>query len=176
MTVLIPTRRGFPRAPVVLIPRRRGLGDTWLIDDAIDAIFGQGTAYNLNTGALAPTQLVAQQTADNAANLQAATNPITGQVNKNLLATANAKTAQETAQASNVSNISTGSWWANANDKLQGTYNPNLGWPGSTPPLGTTVPSPTPSSPTDWMSILKTAAIVGGLSLGAYLVIQLVTK
>ena len=167
MTVLVPIRRGFPRSGVVVtLPRRRGMGDT--VNDLVDWIFGAGTSQNINTGTLSASQLAAINAANAAAQKQAATNQLTGQVNQSLLSWDVAAGPGEVGTAANVTNLSTGSWLANFTDMLQGTFTGKLGLPGFTPPLGTPVAS-NPSGGIDWTSIIETIALYGGGAVLAYL-------
>jgi hypothetical protein len=133
-----------------------------------------GFWQNISTGTLSPAQLqvIAAQNAAN--NLQAATDPNTGQVNQALLAQANADAAAGVAPAADVSNLSTGSWLANLSDQLQGTYTGALGLPGFTPALGTPVAPPSGGG-TDWGSILGTVALLAALGIGGYLVFKAVS-
>jgi hypothetical protein len=172
MTIQVPIRRGFPRANVVVIQRRRGMGDT--LDSFVDWVLWPGASQNINTGTLSNSQLGIINAANAAALKQAATNPVTGEVNQALLNQDLAAGPAETQAAANVTNISTGSWFANVNDMLQGTYTGALGLPGFTPPLGTPVPSAGPGI--DWTSLLETAALYGGGGLLAYLLLKRLLK
>ena len=127
--------------------------------------------YDAATGMIDSNQQAQILTADQVANLQAATNPITGAVNQQLLDTSNAQAAAGIGPASNVSNISTGSWLANVADSIQGTFTGAVGLPGSTPDLGTAV-EPLPGGGTDWTSIIETLAISAAILVGGYLVIK----
>jgi len=180
MTLAVPIRRGFPRAALIVLPRRGvGQGTAYAANAPLYSDLAPGNVLsslwtNITTGSLSPAQLAAQGAATNAANKQAATSPTTGVVNQALQDQANAQAAAEIPAAANVSNISTGSWLANFTDMLQGTYTGALGLPGSTPPLGTPVPSG--GSGFDWASIAETVAIYGGIGLGAYLLLKKLLK
>ena len=182
---MVTSRRSFPRP---LARRRRGIGQDVVADYGnylgsevgaivgIDPVTGNYTFAALPnlitdslTGSLSSNQLMQLQAANAAANLQAATNPITGQVNQSLLNQADTESAAGVGPAANVTGVNTGSWFANLADKLSGNYSGNLGLPGLTPSLGTPVGGggTPPGTPIDWTSILEMLAIGGIVIVGA---------
>ena len=173
--------RGF--APV----RKRGMGDGilpaswgssvatllpgWVYDTATRnlsvptstssavSFFVPGFIYNSITGDRTPAQIEAQDATDAAANLQAATNPVTGVVNTALLTQANAQAATEQrAAGAEAEARSTGSSVADLWDNLLA----NLFGVGSGGGSGT------PGSGIDWTTI----AVLAALGLGGYIVIK----
>jgi hypothetical protein len=177
MNVLVPIPKSFPRSRPIMVLRKRGIGQASSTLTTLGFPFlGLLTSPEATSGTLSPSGVQSQLAATHAANVQAATDPNTGVVNQAQVAQADALAAQEIPAAANVSNISTGSWWANLVDMFQGTYTGALGWPGSTPPLGTPVAPASPTGGIDWTSILETVALYGGIGLGAYLLIKVIIK
>ena len=159
---------------VAIRSKGKGLGIDFTTELANEASYLPGAAssflQNATTGTLSSDQVQYLLDTEVANNAQAATNPVTGQVNQVLLNSANADAVSGVAPAATVSNVSSGSWLANLVDSLQGTYNGTLGLPGTTPPLGTAT---TPvSGGTDWTSILETVAIVAAAAYGIYLLVD----
>jgi hypothetical protein len=157
------TRKHFPR---------RGLGldlpSELALETAYLPSFPSSLWQNISTGTLSPAQL--QYLTDQAAlnNVQAATDPTTGEVNETLLAQSNANLASLVAQGANVSSQSTGSVLADLADTAQGTG------PGLLASLGIN-PSSTGGLPTiNWSSILQTLLIFGAIGLGGYFLIKAV--
>lgn len=142
------TIRKFPRGmgamPLGRIARRRlrGVGQS----DAAAAlelmIPGLSTLVNETTGQESSLDLIGQEGAGNAAIVQAATNPTTGQTNQSLVQSEQQQLSYEMPLASDVSNLSTGSWPANLLDSATGNYTLPVGYPGTTPPLGSPNPNP----------------------------------
>ena len=186
MTAAIPIPRRFPRLRLIVVPQKRGMGQDALAEltpqPGVSMFFGPlgmipqvwGTAVNAATGTLSAGQLADLQAQQHLENQQAATNPVTGEVNQALLTQANEESDAEMAAAANVSNLSTGSWLANLSDQIQGQYTGRLGIIGFTPPLGTPVPSA--GSGIDWTSILESIALYGGAGLLAYLLAKRLLK
>jgi hypothetical protein len=92
----------------------------------------------------------------------ASTSPITGQVNLQLLQSADAQAAKESAAAANVTGQSTGSSLANLADALQGTYSGSL-----LNPTGTGV---------NWFTVAEYAAILAAIGVGGYVAWKLLDR
>ena len=179
MNVTVKSRHCFPRGTRVTrsaglsgLRRQRGMGATNPVTDANITSSWSDFVYNMLTGFASPSQIQQIQMNDALANQQAATNPITGQINTDLLSQADAQSMAGAAPAANVSNLSTGSWLANAWDQtVPGTYTGALGIPGFTPALGTPV-APAANTPIDWTSILETVALIAGGGLAIYFIVK----
>lgn len=199
------TIRKFPRGmgamPLTRIARRRarGVGDgtnTVLgtigdelvgidpITGALSPTAGIDQIYNMATGSLDTAQQseIAYQNAQ--ALQQAATSPTTGQVNDSLYQSELLQMLGETPTASDVSNVSTGSYLANAVDAASGNYTQPLGYPGTTPALGSTAANPVQTvgqflgtvfgenADGTWSFPWGTAALIAALALGGYLIYE----
>lgn len=151
--------------------RRRGLGQ----DEDYVTSLGAELAYlpsfpsslwqNLTTGTLSPAQAQAIKDQTYINNAQAATDPLTGEVNQALLDQANAQSDAEIDVATNVSGQSTGSVLADLWDTAQGTG------PGFWASLGLGSGPSAPNTP-NWTSILQTVAIIAVVGVSGYLIVK----
>lgn len=187
MTALVTVRR-FPRGLGAMpLRRKRGVGDSslnpWVVGFE-EGSPGLSTLINYATGQLSQAQLAELEAQNNSAIEQAATNPTTGQINQSLAQSEELQSSYEMPAAANVSNVSTGSYLANVADSLTGNYTQPVGYPGTTPALGSASANPVQTfgqfvgtlfgqSPDGtWSFPWGTAALVAALALGGYLIYE----